>query len=69
MTVGPSQVMLREIPVDTVRKVIRLSVAVGQKGFVAPNAVSLLQALFSPEAWHRDIYVDDEVADFVMLED
>jgi diamine N-acetyltransferase len=49
--------------------VTRLSVAESQKGFVAPNAVSLAQALFAPEAWYRAIYAGDELAGFVMLED
>ena len=48
---------------------IRLSVAEDQKGFVAPNAVSLAQALFAPEAWYRAIHHSDELVGFVMLED
>lgn len=62
-------VTLREITADTVVAVTRLAVADGQKGFVAPNAVSLAQALFAPEAWYRAIYAGDELAGFVMLED
>jgi len=69
MTIDPNQVTLREITADTVRSVIRLSVADSQKGFVAPNAVSLAQALFAPDAWYRAIYVGDELAGFIMLED
>lgn len=69
MTIAPSQVTLREITADTVRSVIRLSVADSQKGFVATNAVSLAQALFAPDAWYRAIYVGDDVAGFIMLED
>jgi diamine N-acetyltransferase len=49
--------------------IVRLSVAESQKIFVAANSVSLAQALFSPEAWYRAIYFDDEPAGFVMLED
>ena len=60
---------LREITADTVISVVRLSVAEAQKGFVAPNAVSLAQALFHPEAWYRAIYADEEIAGFVMLAD
>jgi diamine N-acetyltransferase len=63
------QVTLREISSETVLQVVRLSVAESQKGFVAPNAVSLAQALFAPEAWYRAIYHGDELAGFVMLED
>jgi diamine N-acetyltransferase len=62
-------VTLREITADTVSAVIKLSVAEGQKGFVAPNAVSLAQALFAPQAWYRAIHLDDEPVGFVMLED
>jgi diamine N-acetyltransferase len=62
-------VSLREITADTVIAVTRLSVADSQKGFVAPNAVSLAQALFDPAAWYRAIYRGDELAGFVMLED
>jgi diamine N-acetyltransferase len=63
------KVSLREITAETVIAVTRLAVAEDQKGFVAPNAVSLAQALFAPEAWYRAIYVGDEAAGFVMLED
>lgn len=62
-------VTLREITAETVRAVINLSVAESQNGFVAPNAVSLAQALFAPEAWYRAIYFGEDVAGFVMLED
>jgi len=69
MTTTASPVTLREITADTVRAVIKLSVAESQKGFVAPNAVSLAQALFAPEAWYRAIYFGEELAGFVMLDD
>lgn len=69
MTAEPAAVTLREITRDTVISIVRLSVAESQKGFVAPNSVSLSQALFHPEAWYRAIYVGDEPAGFVMLED
>ncbi len=60
---------LREITAATVIAIIKLQVAPAQQGFVAPNSVSLAQALFHPEAWYRAIYVDGEPAGFVMLED
>ena len=69
MTTTAPPVTLREITADTVRAVTKLSVAESQKGFVAPNAVSLAQALFAPEAWYRAIYFGEELAGFVMLED
>lgn len=63
------QVTLREITGDTVRAVTKLTVAPAQQGFVAPNAVSLAQALFSDEAWYRAVYADEELVGFVMLSD
>jgi len=59
MSVDTKRVSLREITSETVRAVTRLSVAESQKGFVAPNAVSLAQALFAPTAWYRAIYLAD----------
>jgi diamine N-acetyltransferase len=64
-----SPVTLREITAETVRAVTDLAVGEGQGGFVAPNAVSLAQALFTPSAWYRAIYAGEELAGFVMLED
>ena len=63
------RVTLREITAETVRAVIKLSVTEQQNRFVAPNAVSLAQALFAPEAWYRAIYLGDEPVGFVMLSD
>ena len=64
-----SRVTLREITAETVRAVTRLAVRPDQSHFVAANAVSLSQALFSDEAWFRAIYADDELVGFVMLAD
>lgn len=69
MSSTSASVSLREITADTVRAIIALSVADSQKGFVAPNATSLAQALFAPEAWYRAIYLGEEPVGFVMLED
>lgn len=63
------RVSLREITGETLGSIIALSVAESQKGFVAPNVVSLAEALFAPEAWYRAIYLDDEPVGFVMLSD
>ena len=63
------QVSLVEITADTVLAVTQLSVREDQKRFVASNAVSLAQALFSPEAWYRAIHSGNELAGFVMLHD
>jgi len=62
-------VSLREITEETVRAVTKLSVADNQLGFVATNAVSLAQALFSECAWYRAIYSGEALAGFVMLAD
>ncbi len=60
-------ITLREITADTVRAVCKL--VAEPTGFVAPNAVSIAQAYFHPEAWFRAVYADDEPVGFVMLED
>ena len=62
-------VTLREITAATVGQVIRLAVAPEQQRFVAPNAYSLSEALFTGEAWYRAAYDGDELAGFVMLYD
>ncbi|HUG23375.1 GNAT family N-acetyltransferase [Piscinibacter sp.] len=69
MTAENPLVSLREITADTVRQITDLSVSREQQRFVAPNAVSLAQALFSEEAWYRAIYVGESPAGFVMLYD
>ena len=69
MTTDAGLVSLRPITAETVRAITSLSVAESQKGFVAPNAVSLAQALFAPDSWYRAIYLGDEPVGFVMLED
>ena len=65
----PPPVTLREITSDTVLAVTGLATDEAQLVFVAPNAVSLAQALFAPEAWYRAIHAGDELAGFVMLYD
>lgn len=60
---------LREITHETVRAVCRLAVAPSQRHLVAPNAVSLAEALFSPHAWYRAITADGVPVGFVMLSD
>lgn len=62
-------ITLRKITADTVIAVTKLSVALEQKGFVASNADSLAQALFSDHAWYRAVYSQDELVGFVMLSD
>ena len=60
-------VTLREITADTVRSICALEVAPEQKGYVAPNAVSIAQAHFEPKAWFRAVYADETPVGFVML--
>jgi diamine N-acetyltransferase len=60
-------VTLREITRETVRAVCALDVRPEQRGYVAPNAVSIAQAHFEPSAWFRAVYAGDEPVGFVML--
>jgi diamine N-acetyltransferase len=60
-------VTLREITAETVRAICALEVHPDQRGFVAPNAVSIAQAHFEPKAWFRAVYAGDEPVGFVML--
>ena len=69
MWVDPEHVSLRPITAETVRAVCALTVADSQLGLVAPNAVSLAEALFSPAAWYRAVYLRDSAVGFVMLYD
>jgi diamine N-acetyltransferase len=62
-----AEVALREITAETVRAVCALEVAPEQRGFVAPNAISIAQAHFEPRAWFRAVYAGDEPVGFVML--
>jgi diamine N-acetyltransferase len=62
-------VELREVTSETVRAICQLKVAPFQEAFVAPNAVSIAEAYFHPNAWFRAIYADGEPVGFVMLDD
>lgn len=64
-----ASVSLREITRETARSFLLLDVADTQMSLVAPNAVSIAQAYFAPEAWFRGIYADDVPVGFAMLED
>jgi diamine N-acetyltransferase len=64
-----SRVSLCEITKENLRDYLRLKVAPPQEGFVAPNAVSIAQAHFHPEAWFRGIAAGGTAAGFAMLED
>jgi len=62
-------ISLREITADTVRAVVALEVGPEQRAHVAPNAVSLAEALFNRGAWFRAVYAGEEPVGFVMLFD
>lgn len=62
-------VTLREITSATVRDVTRLTVSPEQQNFVAQNALSLAEALFSNEVWFRAVYDGETLVGFVMLYD
>lgn len=62
-------VELREVTRENLRAVLALSVAAEQRDLVAPNAVSISEAYFDPDAWFRAVYADGEPVGFVMLHD
>jgi diamine N-acetyltransferase len=62
-----SQVSLREVTAETVRAVCALEVAPGQRAFVAPNAVSIAEAHFAPDAWFRAIHAGEDLVGCLML--
>jgi diamine N-acetyltransferase len=53
---------------DTLRDICRLDAGDGGRQ-VAPNAVSIAQAYFAPEAWFRAIHADGQPVGFLMLYD
>jgi len=62
-----SEISLREVTAETVRAVCALDVRPEQRGYVAPNAVSIAQAHFEPKSWFRAVYADDTPVGFAML--
>ena len=60
-------VELREVTKDSVRAICLLQVEPGQRGFVAPNAVSFAEAMFEPKAWFRAVVADEVPVGFVMV--
>jgi diamine N-acetyltransferase len=60
-------VTLREITATTVRAVCELKPCAGQERYVAPVAVSIAQAHFTPTAWFRAIYAGEDPVGFLML--
>ncbi len=64
-----STVSLRQVTAESVRTICRLDVHESQRGFVAPNAVSIAQAYFEPKAVFRAIYAGETPVGFMMLYD
>jgi diamine N-acetyltransferase len=63
-------VSLREVTKETLRSVLALRVAPEQERFVAPNAVSIAEAHFEPQAaWFRAVYAEETPVGFLMLYD
>jgi diamine N-acetyltransferase len=65
------EVTLQEITEKTVFGVILLSETLTEpkSNFVAPNAISFAEALFSKHAWYRAIYAGKSLVGFMMLYD
>lgn len=61
-----SDVDLRDITAATVRAICALEVRQDQKGFVAPNAISIAQAHFEPAASFKAIYAAETPVGFLM---
>ena len=57
---------LREINSENWRDAVELKIAEAQKGFVAPNWYSLLEALYDPDREARAIYAGDAMVGFVL---
>lgn len=62
-------VALAELDNDNLRAFLALKVAPAQEDLVAPNAVSVAQAYFNPQAWFRGITAGGVPVGFGMLED
>ena len=60
-------VNLRPISEDNVRDIIRLEVAEPQRGYVAPNSVSIAEAAHTTDRWERAIYAGDVPVGYVLL--
>lgn len=61
-----ASVSLREVTAENLRAILTLKVAEKQQGYVAPNAVSIAEAHYTPGAWFRAIYADDTPVGFAM---
>jgi diamine N-acetyltransferase len=59
-------IALREVTADTVRAICALEPHESQRGFVAPNAVSIAQAYFNHTAVFRAIHAGETPVGFIM---
>jgi diamine N-acetyltransferase len=64
-----SPITLREVTATNVRHLCCLDVTEPQRALVAPNAVSIAQAAYSPYAWLRGVYADEAPVGLVLLYD
>ncbi|MDE5308648.1 GNAT family N-acetyltransferase [Providencia stuartii] len=64
-----SVVTLQKITADNFSEICLLShtLSEAQRGMVADNAYSIVEAQFSDCAWYRGIYADDVPVGFIML--
>mgnify|MGYP001807942221 CR=1 FL=1 len=61
-----SGIVLSDVTAATVRSICALEPSVNQKGYVAPNAVSIAQAYFEPSARFKAVCVGETPIGFVM---
>jgi SAM-dependent methyltransferase len=61
------RVSLREVDEGNVRAVCELKVAPEQESHVAPNALTVAESAYEPNAWLRAIYAGDEPAGLLAL--
>ena len=57
---------LVEVTRANVEAVLALEVAPAQRGLVSPNAKSIAQGVFEPQARFRAVYADDRAVGFVL---
>jgi len=63
------KIHLQEVTKSNFMDLIKLKEKDEQKGFVAPNSVSIAEAHYSDFAWMRGIYFGDTPVGFLMLAD
>ena len=63
------EIRFAEISQENVRQIMRLSRTLSeeQQKLVAPNAVSIVEGIYTPNSWFRGIYEQDIPVGFIML--